>query len=459
MNLTLKSLSCFALLYCAFGYSQEPKKATIEYGDNFIVFEAEAANYSNLWKLRTPKDPEYQKYVTSKTQSGIPPINNTYLEYIGPWRGVGDSSKIEYKFKCPTSGDYQLAMRLLQPLEDGEKGDGKNDVFVKLQGNFESGTSKFKTEDLTHKHKFWGRGLNEWGTAQYLEHNGNAIPIYTLKEGEEYVLTMYGRSTGACIDYILFFHTDSKLGIKNLDLASQNPELYRPGGPAKLLDRVAKITFNKSATYFSQVGESKTLDYKIFPETAKDKTLIWHSSNEAVASVDQKGKVIGVSKGKATITTSTPNGLVSATNNMEVGKFIETFDSYRSDDLQPKTFTGDNGIEWTISAFGTIRMNDTYALQFSKGITGLKSASIPGGISNLSVQCKHLYLEDKERTLELLINGKVVGNLNKTTDEEYNFQIDNINIKGDFVLELRNATEGEKKSYSVMIDNLTWTPY
>lgn len=462
MTCNVNSLLYFILLGsilgCAQSTSKGNEKLEIEYGENFVVFEAEVSEYSNLWKLRTPQDPEYEKFVNTETQSNIPPVNETYLEFVGPWKGAGDSSKIEYKFKCPKSGDYQLAMRLLQPLEKGEKGDAKNDVFVKLEGDFESGTEKFKTEDLTHKHKFWGRGVNEWGTAQYLEHHGNAIPIYTLKEGEEYTLTMYGRSTGACIDYILFFNTELKLGVKNLDLAAQNSDFYRPNGPNHLSDQVAKIVLDKSATYLSKPGESKILKFKVYPSMAKDKNINWSSSNEDIVTINKNGKMTAHAIGSAMITGKTSNGVIIESP-VEVGKFIETFDDYRSDNLEPRKFMGDNGIEWTISALGTIRMNDTHSLLFKKDVTGLKSNSISGGISNFSVQCQHLFLEDKERTIELVINDKVVGSVSKATEEKYTFQVSDINVEGDFVLELHNVSKGDKKSYNVMIDNLIWQPF
>ncbi|WP_066633406.1 Ig-like domain-containing protein [Labilibacter marinus] len=431
----------------------------IEYGDNFIVFEAEAASFSSShWKLRTPSYADYERYVSSGSQSGIAPVNDTYLQYTGPWQGDGENSKIEYKFTCPSTGDYQLAMRLHQPLEAGEKGDAKNDFFVKMAGDFTS-ASKFATDDLTHKHKFWGRGINQWGTAQYLEHGGSDIPVYRLTEGKEYTFTMYGRSTGACVDYILFFKTALKLGVTNKDLAQQNPELYRPNGPATLLNNVAKIMFDKSSTYLSQVGETKSIAYKIFPTTATDKSITWTSSDEDVVTVDENGMMTAIAIGQASITATTTDGNITATNQMEVGKYIETFEDYISYNLTANKFMGDNGIEWTMRAQNTIRMNTTNAIQFNKNMTGIKAEKITGGIGSFSIQCKHLYLDDSARTLELLINGNVVGTKTFTGTGNYNFTVEDINVEGNFSLLVKNATVAETKSYTVMFDNLTWTPY
>lgn len=50
------------------------------------------------------------------------------------------------------------------------------------------------------------------------------------------------------------------------------------------------------------VGESRQLTAAVLPADATDKTVIWSSSSEAVASVDQSGKVTALKEGSATIT-------------------------------------------------------------------------------------------------------------------------------------------------------------
>ncbi|RSX55521.1 alpha-amylase [Bifidobacterium dolichotidis] len=57
-------------------------------------------------------------------------------------------------------------------------------------------------------------------------------------------------------------------------------------------------------------GESKAIKAKVLPEDATDKKLTWSSSNAAVASVDQNGKVTALKAGTASIT-ATAGGVKS----------------------------------------------------------------------------------------------------------------------------------------------------
>ena len=64
--------------------------------------------------------------------------------------------------------------------------------------------------------------------------------------------------------------------------------------------------------------------------------------------------------------------------------------------------------------------------------------------------------------LEILINGNVVGSMKHTGSEVYTFSVDNINIAGDVVIALKNAS-GLLLSLgltdnNIAIDNISWTP-
>ena len=63
-----------------------------------------------------------------------------------------------------------------------------------------------------------------------------------------------------------------------------------------------------SGPYSVKPGETIQLTANVYPLNATDKTVMWSSSDAAVATVDQNGVVTGVSTGSATITATSVNG-------------------------------------------------------------------------------------------------------------------------------------------------------
>ena len=64
---------------------------------------------------------------------------------------------------------------------------------------------------------------------------------------------------------------------------------------------VESVSLNDTA-FVLETGKDRTLTATVLPENATNKSVTWSSSNEAVAMVDQNGKVTGVAVGTATIT-------------------------------------------------------------------------------------------------------------------------------------------------------------
>lgn len=75
-----------------------------------------------------------------------------------------------------------------------------------------------------------------------------------------------------------------------------------------------KISGDKEVT----VGAKIKLEAKVSPDNASDKTIIWSSSNESVATVDQSGNVTGVTPGIVKITATSHDGKVSTTYEITV---------------------------------------------------------------------------------------------------------------------------------------------
>ena len=65
--------------------------------------------------------------------------------------------------------------------------------------------------------------------------------------------------------------------------------------------KVVSVTLDRSECKLS-VGDETVLTATVAPDNATDKAVSWQSSNPLVASVDQGGRVKGLSEGKATVT-------------------------------------------------------------------------------------------------------------------------------------------------------------
>lgn len=201
----------------------------IKYGPDFLVFEPEISKSTlGKWVKRTPSDANYYK------GTGMEALNKTYLEFTGNnLNGGAANSPLTYTFKAPKTAKFRLVMRMYQPLLDGEEGDKRNDLYIKLAGDFTSACI-YPTEDLKTDHKFWGRGVRKWGSIHSLEGHVNGVKklakvVYNLKKDENYTLTISGRAQGCAIDYILFYDEALNFNIVNhTDLAPELPELYRP---------------------------------------------------------------------------------------------------------------------------------------------------------------------------------------------------------------------------------------
>lgn len=70
---------------------------------------------------------------------------------------------------------------------------------------------------------------------------------------------------------------------------------------------ITGISLNKTSVSLNE-GAQESLIATITPSNAANKTLIWTSSDNSVATVDQNGKVTAVSKGSATIRVETTDG-------------------------------------------------------------------------------------------------------------------------------------------------------
>lgn len=97
---------------------------------------------------------------------------------------------------------------------------------------------------------------------------------------------------------VQFINTDAKL--KQLAEADGKAIVDHYGLKLKK-DVVSEIILDKTNVNIL-VGEKTKIDAKINPSTAVNKKIVWTSSNEKVAKVDDNGNITGIGNGKAVIT-------------------------------------------------------------------------------------------------------------------------------------------------------------
>ena len=71
-----------------------------------------------------------------------------------------------------------------------------------------------------------------------------------------------------------------------------------------------KISLSESEVEL-HLGESEKLEFTILPDNTTDKSVVWTSENESIASVDQQGNIKAISVGETSVKVSTTNGLES----------------------------------------------------------------------------------------------------------------------------------------------------
>jgi uncharacterized protein YjdB len=81
------------------------------------------------------------------------------------------------------------------------------------------------------------------------------------------------------------------------------------------------VTINKDSITLAKVGDTARLSANVYPDSVldKNKTIIWKSSNDAIAKVDTTGLVTAVANGTAIISAYSGNGF-SATCTVTVGE-------------------------------------------------------------------------------------------------------------------------------------------
>ena len=108
-------------------------------------------------------------------------------------------------------------------------------------------------------------------------------------------------------------NTDYPVGTYQVAFANEDKESEKVDVPAFKTKpiNVTGVSLNKTSTSL-EVGATETLSATVAPSTATDKTVTFASSDVAIATVDNTGKVTAVKPGAADITVTTKDGSKTA---------------------------------------------------------------------------------------------------------------------------------------------------
>ncbi|MBU2870672.1 DUF5060 domain-containing protein, partial [Colwellia sp. E2M01] len=163
--------------------------------DGLIIMEAENSSSAlGLWTVNNT--------VSGYTGSG-------HIEFTGNGSNGGPAtSPLKYNFYVTKAGDYQLYLRAHKRL-DGQASDKNNDAYVRMEGDFTSGSNNVRLDVLQNDTKLYGGSPTGWGWADKLNptHDEHLNAIYNLKANTEYTFVISGRSINFNIDRIILRHS------------------------------------------------------------------------------------------------------------------------------------------------------------------------------------------------------------------------------------------------------------
>lgn len=162
-------------------------------------------------------------------------------------------------------------------------------------------------------------------------------------------------------------------------------------------------------------------------------------------------------------------GTVSPETNPEAN--VEDFENHTLSGTSyvDGSFVGNNGITWN---YVQVTGEQDYPIQ-NKGIllrrlsssSKVYSSAIAGGIGSFSLQMRKGFTGTGDRQLALYINdthiadSQTFGAVSGADPTIHTFSVNDINIAGNVVIEVRNIQGTGTTNRQVVIDNLTWTPY
>lgn len=160
-----------------------------------------------------------------------------------------------------------------------------------------------------------------------------------------------------------------------------------------------------------------------------------------------------------------PAGAFCSAGAYEIDARTETFANaaMSAGSYQSGNFEGDNGIIWFYEDVrrdtdGYVIEDRSVILQQNNPDSRIYTQTLTGGVSSVSMQLSKAFTASNDRQVDLYINGDYIAS-SEVFDEPsgtetpypvYRFAVEDIDVDGDFVIEVRNA------GAQIVVDNITW---
>lgn len=163
-----------------------------------------------------------------------------------------------------------------------------------------------------------------------------------------------------------------RVGILISDCANNTTTVFVDIGPQGVEIEPAEIA----------VGETRQLSYKVYPASMQDIDLEWSSSDESVATVNEKGEVTGVSDGTVRIT-ATAFSRLSSYCMVTVGQGVPTERNFGECENLGEIFTTEDGLWWKVSGPDTVLLlpENNKTQNYSGSYSSMAEITVPATVS------------------------------------------------------------------------------
>ena len=163
-----------------------------------------------------------------------------------------------------------------------------------------------------------------------------------------------------------------RVGIMLGDCANNTSTTFIDIGPQGIEIEPAQIS----------IGQTKQLSYKVYPASMQDIALEWSSSDDSVATVNEKGEVTGVSDGTVRIT-ATAFSRLSSYCMVTVGQGVKVDRNFSEAPHLGEIFTTEDGLWWKVSRPDTVLLlpENNKTQNYSGSYSSMAEITVPATVS------------------------------------------------------------------------------